>query len=235
MSKSNTGKISELEKRLEYVFDDKNLITEALTHSSLNVTKHDRNNERMEFLGDSVLGMIITEDLYKNYKKSKEGSLSTMRSRLVSSSAICFVARKISLREFLILSQGEEKNGGRDNPRNLENAMEAIIGAIYLDSGYDMAKKITLHLWQDLANNKDHLEIDSKSLLQEWVQSNKLGLPIYQIISSSGPEDDVTFSARVTVKNFGSETGEGGKKKDAEKKAALKFLKKYTKLLEREN
>lgn len=222
--------IDQVEKTLNYSFFNKALIEEALTHPSCNSDKIKKNNERLEFLGDAVLNLVIAEELYINYRKVFEDKLSSMRAKLVSSDAICIIADRIALRDKIILSKGEEKNGGRDNPRNIENAMEAIIGAIYLDGGIVASKRIIESLWKDLIANQDALGVDAKTYIQEWAQKNKFQIPEYRLISKVGPSHSPVFEINVSIPGVGEEIGIGANKKEAEKLAALKFLKKYISL-----
>ncbi len=224
-----TKNITELQKQIEYQFSDVDLLRQALTHPSCYLAKADKNYERLEFLGDAVLNLIITEILFKKYNKMQEDKLSTMRAKLVSCSAICIIANDIRLKDKIILSPGEEKNGGRENPRNLENAMEALLGAIYLDSNIDSAKIIIQKLWNNIIENQEILGVDAKTILQEWAQKHRKQTPIYEVIGSSGPSHAPIFSIAINVQGFEQVVGSGSNKKEAEKNAAMIFLEKHLK------
>ena len=224
MKKDTLDTISALEKSIGYNFHRKELAIRALTHPSLNEGKLDISNERLEFLGDSVLSMLITEALYLKLEDDTEGSLSQKRARLVSSAGICLVAEKLELQNFLFLSRGEEKSGGRENAKNLENAMEAIIGAIYIDGGLIEAKNFVLLHWKDYIENSLNFELDPKSKLQQWSQINYGSTPEYSLLLQTGTNHAPIFEIEVKIEGFGSCAATGKNKKEAEKNAALKFL-----------
>lgn len=218
------AKLAELEKVINYSFKNKAYIRQALTHPSC---MNEENNERLEFLGDAALNLIIAELLYYKYKNVREDKLSSMRARLVSCDAICIVAENILLKNRIILSPGEEKNGGRNNPRNIENALEALIGAIYLDSGIEQTKIFIQSLWKNLIEDQKILGIDSKTTLQEWAQGNKHDIPKYKLVSNIGPSHAPEFEISVEIEGVGLTTAKGATKKEAEKLAAKKFIDEY--------
>jgi len=216
-----------LEKQMEYLFTDKSLLKEALTHPSCNLEKKEKNYERLEFLGDAVLNLIVAELLYTKYREVFEDKLSSMRAKLVSCNAICLVANEIGLGDMIILSQGEERNGGRQNPRNIENTMEALIGAIYLDGGIAASTRSVGKLWLPLIENQEILGIDSKTYLQEWAQKNKYKIPVYSLVSTNGSSHAPIFEIQVEIQGVGKTVASGNNKKEAEKEAASLFLQKF--------
>src|SRR5262249_6874334 len=147
-----------LEQLINYHFKDKSLLIEALSHPSLKQHGHSvalqRNYERLELLGDAVLGFVITEILFKNFAEFNEGKLARIRSNLVCKDMLCHVAAKLKLADYIIMTEGEEISGGRSNPNNIENAMEALIAAIYLDSDIHMVRQVIQNLWQESFNSK---------------------------------------------------------------------------------
>ena len=217
----------ELQQDLKYNFKNIDLLIEALTHPSNIIVENKKNYERLEFLGDAVLNLIIAEILYNKFSDSMEDKLSSMRAKLISCDAICLVAERINLKDKIFLSTGEEKNGGRDNPRNTENTLEAIIGAIYLDSGLGDATRVVSELWNDILNRKDIFTLDPKTFLQEWSQKNKFNIPFYNVEDKTGPSHAPEFLISVNVKSVGSALGRGSNKKEAEKEAAKKFIEKF--------
>jgi ribonuclease III len=225
----NKDNIIALEKLFEYSFNDKKLAEESITHPSFYSCSEKPNNERLEFLGDAVLNLAIAEILYSSLNNLQEDSLSKLRAKLVSCDAICYIANRTSFKQIILMSFGEERNGGRDNPNNVENAFEAVIGAIYLDGGFLAAKKVISFFWNDLINNQDVLGVDYKTALQEWAQKNKHEIPLYIEVDRSGPSHAPTFKMMVEINNVGKAFGEGSNKKEAEKNAAADFITNYLK------
>jgi ribonuclease-3 len=219
---------SQLEKRLNYTFKNKQLIIEALTHKSY---KKPYNNERLEFLGDAVLDLIVGEYLFSKFPNSNEGILSKIRASLVNESGFTLLARAIDLGEYIYLSAAEENNNGRNKPSLLSNAFEAIIGAIYLEAGLEKAKEISIALLEashpkiDL----DSLSKDYKTALQELTQATHGVTPQYEMLGSSGPDHKKEFEIAVTLNDETIATAKGKSKKEAQQKAAqiaLEALKK---------
>jgi ribonuclease III len=207
---------------IPYNFKNQSLLENALTHPSAKKSKVDY--ERMEFFGDSILSMVIAEILYRERSHDDEGKLSIMHSNLVNCNSLVKIANIIDLGSFLIMDGGEEDCGGRSNERNLENAMEALIAAVYLDSDYETVTQFVRGLWSDLINDKSILDKDKKSLLQEWAQSHDYGLPIYTLISRIGMPHSPIFTIEVSVKQFKG-IGSGRSKKESEHNAAADLLK----------
>jgi len=210
---------SQLEKRLNYTFKDKQLIIEALTHKSY---KKPYNNERLEFLGDAVLDLIVGEYLFNKFPDSNEGVLSKIRASLVNESGFALLAKSINLGEYIFLSLAEENNNGRHKPSLLSNAFEAIIGAVYLEAGLKKAKEISISLLEashpkiDL----DSLSRDYKTALQELTQASHGVTPQYELLGSSGPDHKKEFEIAVTLNNEIIAKAKGKSKKEAQQKAA---------------
>jgi len=219
--------MTQLESVLGIKFTDKKLLEEAITHKSYAIENNKSYwNERLEFLGDSVLSCVVADYLYSKFPDSPEGHLSRIKSQLVSKQTLVKLAKEINIGKFIFLSKGEELTGGRTRESNLANAIEAIIGAIYLDKGFETAKKFILKY---IANKKISLEIDYKSKLQEISQAKYKVLPVYRVISETGPEHNKNFEVEVKVKNRILGIGKGKSKKEAEQlaaKEAIKILKK---------
>lgn len=183
--------------------------------------------QRLEFLGDKVIGLTIAEVLYKKQSNINEGTLSKLHSFLVKTETISNIAYDLKLGSLIIMANGEEAIGGRQNPRNLENALEAIIGAIFIESGYNASHKVILHLWRDAINQAifQHDLGDYKSQLQEWSQKSVQCLPEYKVESIRGPQHALTFVVLLKIPNIIEEIrAEGKTKKSAEQQAAKIFL-----------
>lgn len=215
--------MQELEKIIGYKFNDKKILERALTHSSY-TKKSDTpdNNERLEFLGDAVLELIISEFLFKNYKKMDEGNLSRFRSKIVCETSLALIAKKINLGKFLKLSHGEEINGGREKNSILSDATEALFAAIFLDSNFATAKNFILNL---ITNTKEIMDtnniVDAKSRLQEIFQEKSEIPLVYEIIDESGPAHEKIYVAQVSHENKILGQGHGHSKKEAEQEAAI--------------
>lgn len=228
--------LEELYNKINYKFKDVTLLKMALTHPSYNSCI---NYQRLEFLGDGILHGVICHLIYQLTPLMDEGMMSRIYARLVSGVTIAVVARTINLGHFLFLDKNEEAAKGRDNERNLENAMEALIGAIYLDSNYNSVFSIVQNLWSELlAKPVAVLERrDYKSILQEWSQKYIKSLPLYQIVERQGPAHLPLFTIECKVINPAQEQelykvrAQGKSRKEAEQKAAQDILT----LIEREN
>lgn len=216
--------MNEFLEKIFYKFNDENLLREALTHPS--VCKDSRikiNYQRLEFLGDKVLSLVIGDFLMKKYLSEDEGALSKRQAALVSGETLSEIALKISLNDFLQLSPGEEKLGGRYNKRNLENALEALIGAIYLDSNFSEAQKFILNFWQEFLEEDIAPPQDPISELQEIVQSKFKQLPEYDTVKSGGADHDPTFISVLRIRDWEFKA-EGKSKKEAQKEVAKMAL-----------
>lgn len=213
---------------IDYEFQNVKLLDEALTHPSVsrqNGTHVRYNYERLEFLGDSVLGLVIAELLLAKYPDEKEGALAKRQSGLVRGDAVANVARKLNVGASIKMTRGEESMGGRDNASNIENALEAIIGAMYLDGGLDVTKKFIIKHWKELVDNMKEPPKDFKTSLQEWAQGRGLPIPLYEVVNTTGPSHAPIFTVKVTVQGLAPIESSGISKKKAEKDSAEKMLK----------
>ena len=215
------GFLQECQRTLGYQFKDVSLLQKALRHRSVG----EDNNERLEFLGDAVLGIIITHDLYKQYPARREGDLSRLRSMLVNGLVLSELAIALSLDRFLEMGSGEEKTRSERKASILADAMEAVIGAVYLDAGMEVCRERVLSWYQ--ANVKDVSTLapkkDAKSILQEWCQSHQKPLPEY-VCEVSGPAHEQLFTVICTVQGLDcSITATGLSRRKAEQEAAKQF------------
>ncbi|MBI2065624.1 MAG: ribonuclease III [Candidatus Zambryskibacteria bacterium] len=221
---------SEFEKRAGVIFKDKDILKQAFTHRSYINENRDsalKHNERLEFLGDAVLELVITDFLYKRLKDSTEGELTSLRSALVNAETCSQVAQTLGANEFLLLSRGESKDTGRARQYILANTLEAIIGAIYIDQGYKVAKSFILTHVAPLIEDilKNGVWIDSKSFFQEKAQEYTGLTPSYKTVHESGPDHNKHFTVSVYVGTEMYGKGEGKSKQDAEQEAAKDALK----------
>lgn len=221
-------KLAEIKKQ----FSDKSLFVRALTHKSwINENPGQRtSNERLEFLGDAVLELVVSEHLFTNFPEYQEGNLTALRANLVNTTNLSSVAKKINLGEAIFLSKGEEDGGGRTNPSLLADTMEAVIGSIYIDQ--DLKSAASFISQTVLSNLEEKLKEplkDAKSTLQEQVQAKKLGAPKYKVFSESGPDHKKTFVVHVLVNNQLKGEGHGKSKSEAEQQAASNALEKMSK------
>jgi ribonuclease-3 len=217
--------INKLESLLSHTFTNKDLLAEALRHPSLRQQDHKMQDyERLEFLGESILNFIITEEIFSRFKNYDEGKLAKMRAYLVCKDTICEVAEHLHLEDAIVMTKGEELSGGRNNPNNVENAMEAIIAAMYLDQGIEAAKKAVLSLWKEWLKLAPNIDSDPKSTLQELSQSMDMSIPHYEIVSRTGQPHAPTFEVMVKVGDLKGEVASGKSIKAAEKIAATKLL-----------
>lgn len=217
------------EKKIGYAFRDARLIEQAFTHRSYlneNREKGREHNERLEFLGDAVLELVVTEFLFSKYPEKPEGELTAYRAALVNTVSICEAAVALGMNEYLLLSRGESRDTGRARQIILANAFEALIGAIYLDSGYDAAKTFIasqlFHKTDEVVSKR--LWQDAKSKLQEIAQEKLRVTPLYQLLDQSGPDHDRTFVVGAYIGQEKVATGEGRSKQEAEQDAAQKAL-----------
>lgn len=217
------------QKKTSLSFNDMGLLTQAFVHRSyINENKQSglSHNERLEFLGDAVLELVITDFLYKKYPDKKEGDLTAYRSSLVNADTCAEIAMKLGMGDYLLLSKGESKDTGRARQYILANALEALIGAIYLDQGYDAAKdfieKNFTPMIESIISAGSH--VDAKSLFQEKAQEFDGITPAYKTVKESGPDHDKKFTVGVYVGKELVATGEGESKQDAEQMAAKKAL-----------
>ena len=208
----------DLEHKLNYYFNNRNLLKNALLHKSLGNEKKEyknQNNERLELLGDAVLDLIVAEYLYKNYKSASEGTIAKLKAMIVSEPILAKISRKIGVGKFLMLSKGEVMSGGRNRESILADSFEAILGAIYIDSNLDEARIFALnHIKQYI----DHIEenediLDFKSILQEYVQKEFKTVPTYELVAERGPDHMKEFEIQVIVGNYREKAVARNKKK----------------------
>ncbi|MEW9798767.1 ribonuclease III [Alteromonas sp. CYL-A6] len=212
-----------LYKAIGYTFSDTALLTQALTHRSA-AKKH---NERLEFLGDAILGMVIAEKLFATFPDVPEGKLTRMRATLVKGETLAELAREASMGPLIKLGPGELKSGGHRRSSILADAVEAVLGAIYLEAGFETTRDVILSLWKSRIEQLDpnaHPK-DSKTRLQEFLQSRKRPLPDYDVLSVTGKDHDQTFTVSCQVSLLDSPvTGTGNSRRKAEQQAAKKAL-----------
>ena len=226
--KALTERLAAFEEKIGYTFKNKNLLHEALSHSSYaNECKKGRNsNERLEFLGDSVLSIVISEHLFNHFKHLPEGDLTKIRASLVCEKALFEFSKQISLGEFILLGKGEENTGGRTRPSIVSDAFEAVIAAVFLDGGMESAREYVLgFIPKDLDKNSAKKLQDYKTILQEIIQRNPEEKVEYVLRSQSGPDHDRHFIVEVCLNTNIIGHGEGHSKKQAEQQAAKEALK----------
>lgn len=212
--------IAEFESVIGYEFKDKELLKIALTHSSYaNENKMPVNNERLEFLGDSVLGFVTAEYLFSQFKGRPEGELTKLRAAVVCEKSLFRFAEKISLGQYIFMGRGEEHSGGRNRPSIVSDAFEAVIAAMYIDGGIDAVRPYILGFIKDAVKREASFK-DNKSLLQEEIQKNKGNTLVYEEIGESGPDHEKVFSFVVKLNGKVIGQGEGKSKKEAEQAAA---------------
>lgn len=218
----------ELEGRLDYEFDDEALLLRALTHRSYLTENEevDEDNQRLEYLGDAVLGLAVADALFRRDREVDEGVLSKRQSQVVRRSTLARLARELHLGEFLRLGKGEVLSGGRDRDSLLADAYEAVLGAIYLDGGFDAARQVVLDLQSDVLEEAIRARgpTDHKSKLQELTQRERNIQPSYSIIEDRGPAHDKTFVAEVLIDGERRGVGEGRSKQRAEQRAAAEAV-----------
>jgi ribonuclease III len=222
---ASSEKLAALESALGHGFSDRRLLVMAITHSSL--PRHESNYERLEFLGDRVLGLVVAEMLYRTYPHEKEGDLAKRLTVLVQQKALVSVAGSLGLAAHVRLSAGERKAGGTLKDTIMADAVEAVIGAIYLDGGLGAARQFIEARWQGLICTQSPPPEDPKTKLQEVVQGRGLPLPVYRLVSKSGSDHEPVFDVEVTVQGMGSAHATASTKRTAEKQAAQQLLDHY--------
>ena len=215
--------LDKLQKNLGYTFKNEEYLARALIHSSCDMKKDGRvyDNERLEFLGDRVLGLAIADQIFNEYKEDREGMLAKRHTSLVRKEALADIARKWNIEPYILMSDGEEQTGGREKDSILADTAEAILAAIYLDAGFEFVVKFIQTQWQNV-EVKMPLK-DAKSTLQEILQKQKNALPVYHLLETKGFAHNATFVIEVQTA-LGSATGEGSSKQKAEQKAAHNLL-----------
>lgn len=216
-------RLKRLEEKIGYSFRNKNLLVEALTHKSY---KKAYNNERLEFLGDAVLDLVVGEYLFRLFPRSKEGELSKMRASLVNEEGFKRLADAVGLGEFIFISAAEENNNGREKPSLLSNAYEALMGALYLEAGIGAVKAVTIDLIEGCYPKIDlgSLFKDYKTSLQELTQAEFGVTPDYRVVNAMGPDHDKEFEIEVAVNDNVLTTARGKSKKTAQQEAAKRAL-----------
>ncbi|MEY8518054.1 ribonuclease III [Lachnospiraceae bacterium 29-84] len=218
--------LKEFEEKIGYHFQDEKLLEQALTHSSYANERYLgklADNERLEFLGDAVLEIVSSDFLYHKFPKRQEGELTRTRASMVCESTLAFCTKELELGKYLMLGKGEEQTGGRERKSILSDALEAVIGAVYLDGGFANAKEFVLRF---VLNDMEHKQLffDSKTILQEYVQGNCGGDLSYRLLHEEGPDHDKKFLVQAWIGDRGYGKGSGRTKKNAEQEAAYETL-----------
>ncbi|MGE0629170.1 MAG: ribonuclease III [Hyphomicrobiaceae bacterium] len=221
-------KFVELEKALGYRFKDQDLLVRALTHASTRASARSGSarydNERLEFLGDRVLGLAMAGVLIDAYPEEAEGQLARRFNRLVNGQTCASIARGIDLGRHLLLSESEASSGGRDKDTILADAMEAVLGAVYRDTNFEKAREVVVGLWTGRLEGMTKVAADPKSALQEWAQGKGMSLPRYVEVDRSGPDHAPRFVSEVRITGCKPARGEGTSKRAAEQAAARALL-----------
>ncbi len=221
--------ISCVERSISYVFTRPGLLQQAFTHQSYLTHQTDTDifsNERLEFLGDAVLELIVTQFLYDKYPALREGELSKLKSVLVSRRVLARIVSELQLGRYLLMNRGEEQTGGKTRTSNLANLYEALLGAIYLDGGFKPAYRFIKHTLLDHFSQivTDERNVNYKSVLLEYAQGKKLGAPHYRLLQDSGPDHEKMFTVEVQINAGIGAVGEGRSKKLAEQEAAKELI-----------
>lgn len=217
-----------LEEILGHKFKNQALLREAITHPSIRAHSDANeifNYERLEFLGDSVLSLVITEILLNAFPNSAEGELAKKRAYLVKGDSLTKIAKKLHINKFILMSVAEENSGGRSNKNILENVMEAVIGALYLDAGFARCQQFIASTWEQSIKEVKVTPIEPKTFVQEWAQERNLPFPEYTVVKKSGSEHNPVFTSEIYVQGYPKQYGTDSSKKNAEKSAAEKFIK----------
>ncbi len=223
--------LSDIQERINHRFSNPDLLERALTHKSYaNENRVPAHNERLEFLGDSVLGLVVSEYLMNTCPDSTEGDLSRLRAAVVSEPALAAVARQIGLGSFLLLGRGEEQTGGRDKDSLLANCLEALLGSLYLDAGITAVEAFVLRFFDEIIRKTCTTRgtQDYKTELQELCQERVRQLPEYRVVSETGPDHQKKFEVELSLKGTVYGRGAGKSKKEAEQKAAKEALEKLS-------
>jgi ribonuclease-3 len=221
--------LSDMQHRISHWFKDQELLERALTHKSFaNENRVPAHNERLEFLGDAVLGLVISEYLMKNCPDSNEGDLSRLRAAVVSEPALASIAREIGLGNYLLLGKGEEQTGGRDKDSLLANCLEALIASIYLDAGNAAVEAFVIRFFDEMIKKTctSRGTLDYKTEFQELCQERLKQLPEYRVVSETGPDHQKKFAVELSAKGEVYGHGIGKSKKEAEQRAAKEALEK---------
>ena len=222
VAKRKTDLVSELAERLGYHFSDGKLLLQALTHGSSSESK--ASYERLEFLGDRVLGLVVAESLFRQHGREREGKLAARLSALVRGEVCAAIAQKLGLGDFVQVGATEKLQGIHNLQSVLGDVMEAVIGAVYLDGGYDKARDLVQRLWADVITKPDTAVKDAKTFVQEWALAKGKILPVYSMVGREGPEHKPIFKVKLSIPKFGEAEGEGPSKQAAEMSAAQRFI-----------
>ncbi|MEH6404696.1 MAG: ribonuclease III [Sneathiella sp.] len=215
---------------LKYKFKDENLLIEALTHSSLvkggkRTMESSRDYERLEFLGDRVLGLVISEELYRRYGKAEAGQLSRRYNAQVRKETLASIAKELGLEKHVRMSADLKLSGGDNNPSILEDCVEAIIAALYLDGGMKASHQFIKDSWWKRFEKLDAANKDPKSSIQEWAAKGGKNPPVYEVVAEEGPDHNRFFTVKIIVEGCSSHSATGASKRSAEQQAAEKLLK----------
>lgn len=225
LSEPRKPALEDLAARIGHDFSDLGLLELALTHSSARATaRPDQDNERLEFLGDRVLGLAVAELLADAFPKAREGELARWFNQLVRAETCAEIAQAWDLGDFILMSGGEAGSGGRRKKTILANTCEAVLGAVFADGGYEAAKRVVRAFWEPQLGVIEAAAPDAKSVLQEWAQGRRLPLPRYLEVAREGPDHAPRFTAEVQIEGVAPERGEGTNKREAEQAAALALL-----------
>jgi len=214
--------IEELQEKIGYVFKDPDLLRTALTHSS---TAGQENYERLEFLGDRVLGLVIAALLYRKFPEEQEGDMAKRLASLVQGKTLAELSERLSLGDYIFFSSAEAAAGGAKNEHILADVFESLIGALYIDGGYEYCSRLINTHWQDILHTMRRPPQHPKTTVQEWAQGKGLPLPDYEIVLQSGPDHAPVFEVCLKVKGHPPVTVKGRSRAMAEKKAAAEFVK----------
>jgi ribonuclease-3 len=218
--------IQSIEAAIGYEFQDVSLLERALHHSSLNNAP---SNERLEFLGDRVLGLVLAHLLYRDNRLENEGDMARYFNQLARKETCAAVAVSIGLGEAMVLSRGERHTGGNRKVTILADACEALLAAVFLDSTWEGVQRVVERLWKPHIDSLTYEQsIDSKTRLQEWAQAQGLGLPLYEIVGRKGPDHEPIFLIQVSIGKFPPLVAEGSSRRMGEREVATLFLKHYT-------
>ena len=222
MARRGKAELTDLEARLGYRFADPGLATLALTH--LSAQAGGRSYQRLEFLGDRVLGVVVADHLYRSFPAASEGELSIRLAQLVRRETCAEIAADWDVGPHITLGPGEARTGGRNKAAILSDVCESLIGAVYVDGGFEAARDLITRAWGERMAAGPHPARDAKTALQEWAQARALAAPRYEEAARSGPAHAPTFVMRVELKGYAPETGEASSKRAAEQAAAQAFL-----------
>jgi len=225
LPKPRKSALKDLSARLGHDFSDPALLKLALTHASARTnSKPDEDNERLEFLGDRVLGLAVAELLADTFPMAREGELARWFNHLVRAETCAEIAQEWDLGDFIVMSGGEAGSGGRRKKTILANTCEAVLGAVFIDGGYAASKDVVRKFWEPQLGVLEQAAPDAKSVLQEWAQGRRLPLPRYLEVAREGPDHAPRFTSEVHIEGVAPERGQGSNKREAEQAAALAML-----------